>query len=92
MDIFTLLSKIWGFFVIILMILISERLHRFFVVKRLERNLENIKTNQQALLHDLKNSTFTVEDSTQTINELSNCLGLNIKINKIELYRIDSKN
>ncbi|TVR84903.1 MAG: hypothetical protein EA412_00035 [Chitinophagaceae bacterium] len=91
MDIYTALSKIWGFFVVILMILISDRLHLHFVVKRLKRNLESLKTNYPTLLHDIKDSVFIAKGSNRSAKELSDYLGSNIKINELGVFCFDSE-
>ncbi|MBW6492930.1 MAG: hypothetical protein K0B15_17240 [Lentimicrobium sp.] len=91
MDIYTALSKIWGFFVVVLLILISDRLHLLFVIKRLKRNLESIRTNHPTFLQDIKNSTFTAEGSNQCIKELNGYLGTNVKINELGVFYFDSE-
>lgn len=91
MDIFTALSKIWGFFIVILMILILDRLHLFFVFKRLKRDLESIKTNHPYFLLDLKNSAIKTEDSNQLMKKLSGHLDPMIKIKEIGVFYFNSE-
>lgn len=91
MDIYTALSKIWGFFVVVLMILISDRLHLHFAVKRLKKKLETLKINYPSLLHDIKDSVFIAEGSKRSAKELSGYLGSNIKINELGVFSFDSE-